>query len=97
MVRNDLRWRIFGASIVLVAQLIQVLIWMLSGWGAYRGLVGPLGTVIGGVIMLTTFSRMKLVARGPFCVQCHYDLGGLAPAAQCPECGTPTGRFEQLT
>lgn len=32
------------------------------------------------------------VRAGALCVGCGYDLAGLAPSGQCPECGTPIAR-----
>src|SRR5262249_27052169 len=62
--------------------------------------LGPsvLGLVLGGLALflalmafVLTAKRMKLVAPGPFCRHCQYDLSALEPAARCPERGTRQG------
>ena len=46
---------------------------------------GPVLVIVGTVITLLSMNRVRIIAGGPFCAGCHYDLSGAA--GPCPECG----------
>jgi hypothetical protein len=50
-----------------------------------------LGAVLsfGAAALMPWIDRIVVVARGPFCAKCEYDLSAVEGAV-CPECGTET-------
>ena len=80
--------------------------WALGVWGAgmlllvagmVRGAAWPrfAGDALAAVGVLTMLLRWRpaLLASGPCCPRCHYDLSGIPPDAPCPECGWPRLSF----
>ena len=43
----------------------------------------------GGVVLAS--ARPRVVARGPFCLGCGYDMGSIDGVERCPECGRLVG------
>ena len=86
-VRNSIPGRLGGAGLCLTGWLVYLVgrlafdSWIVALLGA--GLV-----IIGSVLQLLMFSRMTLLAPGPFCPACQYDLTGNTTGL-CPECGIP--------
>jgi hypothetical protein len=60
-----------------------------SGWGAGVSVLYPLlATTIPASFLWYTDRRRP---RAGHCAKCNYDRRGLAPDANCPECGTTPG------
>lgn len=71
----------------------------LIAWGSViaiaAGFAGFLPGVVAGLLVagaahvLLEF-RMEVIAHGPFCVNCRYDLSAFPGPLRCPECGART-------
>jgi hypothetical protein len=83
---------------------ISVVGWTLWGVGALAHLhmgVRIMGLVMAFASLLATIvvagaGRRVLIARGPFCHACQYDLSRI-DAARCPECGEARPRSAALS
>jgi hypothetical protein len=59
-----------------------------TGLGRSAAATGEL-MAFAGVLCMLALDRAKVVAEGPFCAACGYDLSGGDEVRRCPECGVP--------
>lgn len=85
----------------IAVMLFWILVGARDGLDVVYATLGRVGTLLGSLVavvcmvvgvLLHSCGRSRLSRRlqksgGRLCPRCHYDLAGLSPEGQCPECG----------
>ena len=83
--RRTIESRLLGLSLV-AAGLVLLSLGALRGQSSLLVPAGE-GALLVGTICILFLDRAELLAEGPSCAWCGYDLSGTSEFGRCPECG----------